>query len=92
MFWTPDDILKIANLMNVQRGKIGDRQVLHPDILAAAMQENPDDRGLDAVHQAKPNKYNNSVWSRQIRGDFRRRRHRADLGAPDAWLRRHRGS
>ena len=66
MFWTPDDILKIANLMNVQRGKIGDRQVLHPDILAAAMQENPDDRGLDAVHQAKPNKYNNSVWSRQI--------------------------
>ena len=66
MFWTPDDILRIANLMNVQRGKIGDRQVLHPDILAATMQENPDDRGLDAVHQTKPNKYNNSVWSRQI--------------------------
>ena len=66
MFWTPDDILKIANLLNVQRGRIGDRQVLHPDLLAAAMQENPDDRGLDAVHQAKPNKYNNSVWSRQI--------------------------
>ncbi len=66
MFWTPDDILKIANLLNVQRGKIGDRQVLHPDLLAAAMQENEEDRGLDAVHQAKPNKYNNSVWSRPI--------------------------
>ncbi len=66
MFWTSDDILKIANLLNVQRGKIGDRQVLHPDILAATMQENPDDRGLDAVHQTKPNKYNNSVWSRRI--------------------------
>ena len=66
MFWTPDDILKIANLLNVQRGKIGDRQVLHPDLLAAAMQENENDRGLDAIHQAKPNKYNNSVWSRPI--------------------------
>ena len=66
MFWTPDDILKIANLLNVQRGRIGDRQVLHPDLLAAAMQENEEDRGLDAVHQAKPNKYNSSVWSRQI--------------------------
>ena len=66
MFWTPDDILKIANLLNVQRGRIGDRQVLHPDLLAAAMQEDEEDRGLDAVHQAKPNKYNNSVWSRQI--------------------------
>ena len=51
MFWTPDDILKIANLLNVQRGRIGDRQALHPDLLAAAMQENEDDRGLDAVHQ-----------------------------------------
>ncbi len=66
MFWTPDDILKIANLLNKDRGRIGDRQLLHPDLLAAAMQEDPDDRGLDAVHQAKPNKYNNSVWSRKI--------------------------
>lgn len=66
MFWTPDDILKIANLLNANRGRIGDRQLLHPDLLAAAMQEDPDDRGLDAVHQTKPNKYNNSVWSRQI--------------------------
>jgi hypothetical protein len=66
MFWTPDDILKIANLLNLQGGRIGDRQVLQPDLLASAMQENPDDRGVDAVHQTKPNKYNNSVWSRQI--------------------------
>lgn len=66
MFWIPDDILKIADLLNVQRGRIAGEQVLHPDLLAAAMQENDDDRGLDADHRGKANKYNNSVWSRQI--------------------------
>lgn len=66
MFWTPDDILKIADLLNARRGRIGDRQVLHPDMVAAAMQEDEDDRGLDAVHNGHPNKYNNSIWSRQI--------------------------
>ncbi len=66
MFWTPDDILKIANLLNVQRGRIDGRQVLHPGMLAAAMQEDDGDRGLDAVHNGHPSKYNNSVWSRQI--------------------------
>ncbi len=66
MFWTADDVIKIANLLNIQRGRIRDRQLLHPGMLAAAMQEDENDRGLDALHDGKPTRYKNSVWSRPI--------------------------
>ncbi len=66
MFWTPDDIVKIANLLNENRGRIGERQVLHPGLRAAAMQEDDEDTGLEAVHNGHPNRYKGSVWSRQI--------------------------
>ncbi len=59
MWWTPDDIAKIAILLN-NHGKIDGVQVLHPALLAAAMQQNPDDRGVRIDGQRM---YNNAFWA-----------------------------
>jgi len=45
LWWIPDDIAKIATLLNNDGGRIGDEQNLVPDLLAAAMQQDPEDRG-----------------------------------------------
>jgi CubicO group peptidase (beta-lactamase class C family) len=60
LWWIPDDIAKIATLLNHDGGIIGGAQVLHPKLLAAALQRDPDDRGVKIDSQRM---YNNAFWA-----------------------------
>jgi CubicO group peptidase (beta-lactamase class C family) len=59
LWWIPDDIAKITTLL-INGGQFEGIQVLHPDLLAAALQQNPGDRG---VKIAVDNMYNNAFWA-----------------------------
>ncbi|MCP4417613.1 MAG: hypothetical protein GY805_13395, partial [Chloroflexi bacterium] len=60
LWWVQDDIAKIATLLqNNGRSANGD-QILHPDLVAAALQNNPDDRGVEIDSR---NQYNNAFWA-----------------------------
>lgn len=61
LWWIPDDIAKITNFLNVDKGAVAGEQILHPGLLAAAMQSDPDDRGVDIDSRTK---YNNAFWAR----------------------------
>lgn len=61
LWWIPDDIAKITTFLNVDNGVIAGEQILHPELLAAAMQHDPNDRGVDIDSRAK---YNNAFWAR----------------------------
>jgi CubicO group peptidase (beta-lactamase class C family) len=62
LWWTQDDIAKIATLLNNAGGKIDGVQVLQPDLLKDALQQDPGDRGvkIDARRM-----YNNAFWSQK---------------------------
>ena len=60
LWWIPDDMAKIASLLNNQQGQIDGVQVLQPDLLAAALQRSPDDRGVKIDGQRM---YNNAFWA-----------------------------
>jgi hypothetical protein len=64
LFWTQDDIAKIALLLNEQDGVIQGIQVLNPEMLADAMQKTPHDRGLDTTG-TPVFKYNNAFWAKK---------------------------
>ena len=59
-WWIPDDIAKIGTFLIRDNGAINGEQVLHPDLLEASLQQNPDDRG---VHIDSQRMYNNSFWA-----------------------------
>jgi CubicO group peptidase (beta-lactamase class C family) len=59
LWWIPDDIAKITTLLQ-NGGKYGDEQILHPDLVAAALQGDPKDRG---VEMSPGRMYNNAFWS-----------------------------
>jgi hypothetical protein len=61
LWWIPEDIAKITDFLNVDKGVIAGDQILHPELLAAAMQNDPNDRGVDIDSRAK---YNNAFWAR----------------------------
>jgi len=60
LWWIPDDIAKLATLLNNNGGKIAGEQILHPTLLAAALQQDPADRGVKIDNQRM---YNNAFWS-----------------------------
>jgi hypothetical protein len=60
MWWVPDDLAKITHFLNVDGGVVAGRQLLDPDILTAALQRNPADRGVSINARQK---YNNSFWA-----------------------------
>jgi hypothetical protein len=60
LWWIQDDIAKIATLLNNDGGQVGGVQILHPDLLAAAMQQDPRDRGVE-IDQSRM--YNNAFWA-----------------------------
>jgi hypothetical protein len=60
LWWIPDDIAKITLLLNSANGQIHGEQVLHPGLLAAALQRNSDDRGVKIDSQRM---YNNAFWA-----------------------------
>lgn len=59
-WWIPDDLAKITTLLNVDHGVIEGEQVLHPGLLDAALQRDPNDRGVDIDSHRK---YNNAFWA-----------------------------
>lgn len=61
LFITSDDMLKIARLLNNDGGRIGGVQTLSEKILAAALQKDPADRGLDIP--GNPLKYHTGFWA-----------------------------
>lgn len=65
MFWTQDDIAKVAKLLIVDDGVAGGNQVLHPGLLDATMQRDPEDRGL-VTSGSIPFHYNNGFWARDF--------------------------
>jgi formylglycine-generating enzyme required for sulfatase activity len=62
LWWIADDIAKFTAFLNVDQGSINGEQILHPSLLAAAMQRDPDDRGVDINSTSK---YNNAFWARK---------------------------
>jgi len=63
MFWTQDNIAKVARLLNNDGGRSSSgTQLLSPSVLDASMQKIGSDRGLDTGNGFK---YNNSVWAKQ---------------------------
>lgn len=65
LFWTQDDIAKVAALLNNNGGVIDGAQVLQPDMLADAWQKNPGDRGVDTTGVIRF-KYNNAFWAKEF--------------------------
>lgn len=60
LWWIPDDIAKIAVLLNQTGGAIDGEQVLHLHLLAATLQGDPDDRGVVIDRRRS---YNNAFWA-----------------------------
>jgi hypothetical protein len=55
-----DDILRIAHWLNTEDGEFDGESVFDEQMLAAAMQRDPDDPGLTAVYPSL--RYNNGFW------------------------------
>jgi hypothetical protein len=64
LFWTRDDIAKLGTFLNNMKGKIGEKQVLDPEMLADAMQRDRQDRGLDTSGYPVF-KYKSGFWAKQ---------------------------
>lgn len=62
LFWTQDDIAKVAKLLVADHGATGGQQVLHPGLLNSSLQGDPADRGL-TTSGTTPFKYNNGFWA-----------------------------
>lgn len=60
MWWIPDDLAKISSFLNADGGAIEDEQILHSGMLAAALQRDPSDRG---VERHPGGRYNNAFWA-----------------------------
>lgn len=67
MWWIPDDLAKISNFLNADQGVIAGEQILFPNILAAALQRDPNDRGVD---RGRYGKYNNSFWADSYKSGY----------------------
>ncbi len=64
LFWTRDDIAKVGLLLNDQDGMIDGVQVLEPGLLAAALQRNAEERGLNTTG-VPVFKYKAAFWAKQ---------------------------
>lgn len=60
LWWIPDDIAKIGIFLNNHGGQINGEQVLPPNLLAATLQQDPDDRGVKIDDHSL---YNNAFWA-----------------------------
>ena len=65
LFWTQDDIAKVAKLLNNDNGMAGGIQLLQSSMLADSLQKNSADRGVDTTGSLVF-KYNNGFWAKQF--------------------------
>ncbi len=62
LFWTQDDIAKVAKFLNNDNGFANGSQILEVNMLADSMQDDPSDRGVDTTG-GTGFKYNNAFWA-----------------------------
>lgn len=60
LWWIPDDIAKIGSFLNNAGGQINGEQILPINLLAATLQQDPDDRGVKIDSHRM---YNNAFWA-----------------------------
>lgn len=60
-----DDIAKLADFLSLDDGRIAGQQILDPKMLAAALQRDPHDRGLEASTPDYRYKYGFWAWNAQ---------------------------
>lgn len=60
-WWIPDDIARLGTFL-LGGGKINGEQTLHEELLAASLQQNPEDRGVSIDSRRM---YNNAFWANQ---------------------------
>jgi len=65
LWWIPDDLAKISVFLNVDGGLANGEQLIDPALLAAGLQRNPNDPGVDRVGGGR---YNNSFWADRVAG------------------------
>ncbi|MEO5888487.1 MAG: hypothetical protein ABIQ77_12585 [Anaerolineales bacterium] len=65
LFWTRDDIAKVAKFLNNDNGFANGTQILQVNMLADSMQEDATDRGLDTTG-SPVFKYNNGFWAKNM--------------------------
>jgi len=65
LFWTQDDIAKVAKFLNNDNGYANGSQILQPAMLADSMQDDPTDRGIDTTG-TPVFKYNNGFWAKNM--------------------------
>lgn len=75
LWWIQDDVAKIASLLNEEDGLVDGHQILHPDMLRDAMQNDPEDQG---VFIRSGRKYNHGFWAAEFT--------RADGSDCDFWV------
>ena len=63
LWWIPDDIAKLGTFLLLDEGKINGEQVLHPGLLAATLQQDPTDRGMQIGPDSA---YNNAFWAQRF--------------------------
>ena len=62
IWWVPDDLAKLTTFLNNDQGQINGKQILDPVQLMAALQQDPQDRG---VVRDGAGRYNNAFWADQ---------------------------
>jgi len=62
LWLVPDDVAKIASLLNADGGVIDGEQILNPDLLGTALQLDSGNRGVDIDTRRK---YNNAFWAQK---------------------------
>ncbi len=66
LWWIPDDIAKLGSFLLQESGKINDKQILHPGLLKATLQQDPTDRGMRI---GTDDYYNNAFWAQRFGPD-----------------------
>ena len=65
-----DDIAKLANFLNVDRGRIDGKPMLDQTLFDQAMQRDPAQRGLQVAHLDRY-RYQHGFWARNLQKELR---------------------
>jgi Beta-lactamase len=60
-----DDVAKLSTFLNVNQGRIGEKDLLEPSMLAAAMQLAPNDRGM--IARDSRFRYQHGFWGHDVK-------------------------
>ena len=78
MWWNRDGIVRLSKFLSIDDGRVGDRQILHPDALAETLQKKDPPQGLPMNFFG--NYYNNGMWALPVHQT------RPDLFQCEVWV------